>query len=91
MREANELQMVSLSGEDVVNLPLQNAGEWCPHVETGVMLDADKPTLCLCHHGMRSMQVAMFLTQRAGFAEVYNVEGGIHQYAIQCDPTIGTY
>jgi len=37
------------------------------------------------------MQVATFLTQRAGFAEVYNMEGGIHQYALEIDPSIGTY
>jgi predicted sulfurtransferase len=28
---------------------------------------------------------------QAKFEEVYNVEGGIHEYALQVDPTIATY
>jgi len=90
VREPNELDMVSIKGSDIINLPLSQAGDWSTKVEQGKMLDETKPTLCLCHHGMRSMRVATFLDGK-GFQAVFNIEGGIHQYAVKVDPTIGTY
>ena len=44
-----------------------------------------------CHHGMRSMRMATFLVQQAGFIDVNNVSGGIHQFAISVDPSVPTY
>ena len=83
--------MAKLPYDDVVNLPLSTAAEWSGKVETGMMLDPTKPTICLCHHGMRSMRVAQFLVSKCGFNEVHNVNGGIHQYSTQVDTTISTY
>jgi predicted sulfurtransferase len=40
---------------------------------------------------MRALRVATFLSQQAGFEEVYNVNGGIHKYAEDVDPSIGFY
>jgi predicted sulfurtransferase len=37
------------------------------------------------------MKVATFLTSQAGFEEVYNVAGGIAQYAAEVDPKIPQY
>ena len=48
------------------------------------------PVECICHHGGRSMQVAMFLAQR-GFARVANVAGGIDAWALQLDPALPRY
>lgn len=53
-------------------------------------LDPERPVVCICHHGARSMQVAAFL-ERAGFAQVINLTGGIHGWALQVDPTMPTY
>lgn len=53
-------------------------------------LDPDRTTVCLCHHGARSMQVAMFL-ERQGFRDVINLTGGIHAWAEQVDPSVSTY
>jgi len=91
VREVSELQVSSIPGTDVLNLPLGDAGNWSPKVEAGTLLDASKPTICFCHHGMRSLRVAQFLAVKAGFEEVYNVDGGIHQYSVQVDPSIPTY
>jgi rhodanese-related sulfurtransferase len=41
--------------------------------------------------GGRSMRVAQFLAAKCGFNEVHNVNGGIHQYAMQIDPSLPTY
>ncbi len=53
-------------------------------------LDPERPVVCICHHGARSMQVAAFL-ERAGFEQVINLTGGIHGWALQVDPTMPTY
>jgi len=52
-------------------------------------LDKSIPIACLCHHGGRSMQVAIFLLQH-GY-QVVNVAGGIHAWSAQVDPTIPVY
>ncbi len=53
-------------------------------------LDPDRPVAVLCHHGGRSMQVALFLTQR-GFEHVANVAGGIDAWSLQVDPAVPRY
>jgi len=53
-------------------------------------LEADRPIACLCHHGMRSMQVAMFLA-RNGFDEVANITGGIDAWTLERDPQVPRY
>jgi rhodanese-related sulfurtransferase len=53
-------------------------------------LDPDLPVVCICHHGARSMQVAGFLEQN-GFADVSNLTGGVHAWALQVDPKMPTY
>lgn len=91
VRSVSELEVSSIQGSDIINLPLNEAERWSQKVESGALLDSSKPTICLCHHGMRSLRVAQFLTLNAGFEDVYNVEGGIHQYAVQVDPNVPTY
>jgi rhodanese-related sulfurtransferase len=53
-------------------------------------LDPAKLTICLCHHGMRSMQVAHFL-ERQGFDHVANLSGGIDAWSKQVDSTVPQY
>lgn len=53
-------------------------------------LDRDKPIVCICHHGMRSMQVALFLEQH-GFPEVINLTGGVDAWAREVDHRMPTY
>ncbi len=53
-------------------------------------LDRQRPTVVLCHHGIRSRQVARYLSGK-GFAEVYNLEGGISAWARELDPEMPDY
>ena len=53
-------------------------------------LQPDAVTVCICHHGARSMQVMRFLNQH-GFDNVINLTGGIHAWATQVDPDMPTY
>src|SRR2546426_4913871 len=48
------------------------------------------PIACLCHHGMRSLQVANYLTQ-SGFTEVVNLQGGIDAWSQQLDVSVPLY
>lgn len=53
-------------------------------------LDAQRPTVLLCHHGARSMQAALFL-EHNGFADVYNLRGGIDAWSRDVDPALPRY
>lgn len=53
-------------------------------------LDPERTTVCLCHHGARSMQVALFL-ERQGFRDVVNLTGGIHAWSELVDAGVRTY
>jgi rhodanese-related sulfurtransferase len=44
----------------------------------------------LCHHGNRSSQVTAWLAQQ-GWTNVFNVRGGIDEYAEKIDPSVGFY
>jgi rhodanese-related sulfurtransferase len=53
-------------------------------------LDPQQPVVCICHHGGRSAHMAMWLA-RQGFADVYNLSGGVDAWARQIDPKMATY
>jgi rhodanese-related sulfurtransferase len=53
-------------------------------------LIAVQPIVCICHHGVRSLQVALFLEQQ-GFTQVVNLTGGVHAWAEQVDGAMPTY
>jgi rhodanese-related sulfurtransferase len=53
-------------------------------------LDDEAPVVCVCHHGARSAQVAMFLESR-GHKNVFNLQGGIDAWSRQVDPAVPTY
>jgi rhodanese-related sulfurtransferase len=53
-------------------------------------LDEDAAIVCICHHGMRSLQVAAYLEQH-GFSRLSNLTGGIDAWARQVDPAMPKY
>jgi rhodanese-related sulfurtransferase len=53
-------------------------------------LDANKDLVAICHHGGRSMQVAMFL-EKQGFTRVHNLVGGIDAWSRTVDPAVPLY
>lgn len=86
VREPDEVSQASLPGFKV--LPLRQFGSWAAEITNE--FDPTKDTYVLCHHGMRSFQVAKWL-QTQGFKKVFNVSGGIHAYAVKADASIPTY
>ena len=86
VREPAEWALASVraDGAELLQLPMQLIP---PRLHE---LDPQRPVAVLCHHGGRSMQVAMFLA-RHGFARVANVAGGIDAWAREKDPNLPRY
>ncbi len=82
VREPNEFAHCHIA--DAVLMPMQTVPAKLSE------LDDEAQIVCICHHGMRSMQVARFLEQN-GFANVTNLTGGVHAWAQQVDPDMPTY
>jgi rhodanese-related sulfurtransferase len=82
VREQWEVQACSIAGSK--HVPMGEvpgrAGE----------LDASAEIVVICHHGGRSMQVAMFL-EKNGFAKVHNLAGGVDSWARTVDPSMPVY
>jgi rhodanese-related sulfurtransferase len=53
-------------------------------------LDPRREIVAICHHGARSMQVAMFL-EKNGFANVHNLSGGMDAWSTTVDPSVPRY
>ena len=53
-------------------------------------LDPHRETIVVCHHGIRSRQVALFL-EHQGFSNVVNLRGGLDAWARDLDPAMPTY
>ena len=53
-------------------------------------LDKERETVVICHHGIRSRRVALYLDQ-AGFNNVINMKGGMAAWAQNVDPGMATY
>jgi rhodanese-related sulfurtransferase len=86
VREPRELHLASVAADafEVTTIPMSALPGRLDE------LDPLRPVACLCHHGARSMQVAMFLQDR-GFAEVANVAGGIDAWSLELDPAVPRY
>jgi rhodanese-related sulfurtransferase len=82
VREPGEIAIAAIEGARV--LPMSQASDWIDH------LPGDRELVIICHHGMRSMHVAMALAQR-GHANVTNMTGGIDLWSTQVDPTVPRY
>jgi rhodanese-related sulfurtransferase len=82
VREPAEVQIVAIEGAEV--RPMSQAFEWIDQ------LPKDREIVVFCHHGGRSMQVAMALAQR-GHANVTNMAGGIDAWAIEVDRSLPRY
>jgi rhodanese-related sulfurtransferase len=53
-------------------------------------LDPEAQWVVVCHHGIRSAQVAMYLV-RMGFERVSNLNGGIDAWSLTVDPSTPRY
>ena len=53
-------------------------------------LDPEAHIVALCHHGVRSMNVAVWLRNQ-GFEDTQSLRGGIDAWSAEIDPTVPRY
>jgi rhodanese-related sulfurtransferase len=53
-------------------------------------LDPDERLVVLCHHGMRSMNVTVWLRNQ-GYEQAQSLRGGIDAWSAEVDPKVGRY
>jgi rhodanese-related sulfurtransferase len=53
-------------------------------------LDPDERLVIMCHHGMRSMNVAVWLRNQ-GFEQAQSLAGGIDAWSAEVDPAVPRY
>ena len=82
VREPWELDLCQLAGTQ--HIPMHLVPVRCDDI------DPNRDVVVICHHGGRSMQVAMFL-ERKGFRSVHNLMGGVEAWAAEVDPTMLRY
>jgi len=82
VREPWELAICRIEGSEAI--PMQRIPQALGE------LDRERPIVCICHHGIRSFQVARFL-EHQGFSRVINLEGGVAAWARDVDPAMATY
>jgi molybdopterin/thiamine biosynthesis adenylyltransferase/rhodanese-related sulfurtransferase len=82
VREAFEFEIARIDGAKLIPLGeiAQRANE----------LQRERPIVVHCHTGRRSAE-AVRLLQQGGFANVYNLEGGIDAWSDQIDPSVPKY
>jgi rhodanese-related sulfurtransferase len=90
VRETWEFQMASIKplsqtqAFDLLHIPMNEIPQRLAE------LPQDRAIACLCHHGMRSMNVACWL-QAQGFNQVVNLAGGIAAWSQELDPSVPPY
>jgi rhodanese-related sulfurtransferase len=89
VREPWELQTASVKedGFTLVHIPMRDIPARLAELQEA---GTGQPIACLCHHGMRSLQVANYLMQ-SGFTEVVNLQGGIDAWSQQVDRSVPLY
>lgn len=83
-REPNEFEFVRL--EQATLIPMSELNERVDELEP----HRDREIVVQCHHGGRSLRVAMWLRQR-GFERACSLAGGIDAWAVQIDSSLPRY
>ena len=82
VREPWEFRICNIAGSQLI--PMGN-------IPASVKaLDPSRETVVICHHGIRSRQVAMYLDYQ-GFSNVINLAGGLDAWARDVDHRMATY
>jgi rhodanese-related sulfurtransferase len=85
VREPEEYALAHIDGSLLI--PMQSVPAELQKLE-GLADEGD--LLILCHHGVRSLQVAAWLQAR-GIENVASITGGIDRWSTEVDPSIPRY
>lgn len=90
VREAWELNYAHLEDPHLVNVPMSEIGRSLMEAFPANLRDPETQMVVMCHHGVRSAKVALWMQQN-GWNNVRSLAGGIDAYAAEIDPKVGFY
>lgn len=90
VREPSEVKQVYLDDLRVQYVPLSILASEGLAALPANALNQDVEIVVLCHHGVRSAQVTVWLKSQ-GWQQIFSLRGGIDAYALLVDPSIGRY
>jgi rhodanese-related sulfurtransferase len=90
VREPFELGYAKIDDDRLEVAPISALSEQGPDALPESARPQDATIYVICHHGSRSMQVTAWLAQQ-GWKNVFNVRGGIDEYARVIDSSVGFY
>ena len=82
VREQWEYDLAKIAGAKLIPLGTLPAN-------LNALLDADE-VICYCHHGMRSLDAAVWLRQQ-GVESAKSMAGGIERWSVEVDPQVPRY
>ena len=90
VRELQELDYAKLADSRLEVTPMSRMAREGTDALSESAKSQDSTIYVMCHHGNRSAQVTAWLAQQ-GWKNVFNVRGGIDEYARQIDQSVGFY
>ena len=90
VREPHELNLAKLTDSRLEVTPLSRLARKGISALSDSAKRQDATIYVMCHHGSRSSQVTAWLAQQ-GWENVFNVRGGIDEYARVVDHSVGFY
>jgi len=90
VREPHELNFAKIADSRLDVTPMSRLAREGTKALSESAKSQDSTIYVMCHHGNRSAQVTAWLAQQ-GWKNVFNVRGGIDEYARQIDRSIGFY
>lgn len=90
VREPHELNYARITDSRLETTPLSRLAREGIHALSESAQSKDATIYIMCHHGNRSTQVTAWLAQQ-GWKHVFNVSGGIDEYAQKVDRSVGSY
>ena len=90
VRETEELEQAKISDSRIVGVPMSRMSRLGIDAFPKEVQKKDTEILTICHHGVRSLQVAEWMRAQ-GWTNVVSVRGGIDDYANRVDASVGKY
>ena len=90
VREPHELNFAKLTDSRLETTPMSRLAREGTNALSDSAKSQDAIIYVMCHHGSRSSQVTAWLAQQ-GWKNVFNVRGGIDEYARVVDQSVGFY
>ena len=90
IREPDELNFAKVSDRRLEVTPMSRLAREGTIALSDAAQSQDATIYVMCHHGSRSSQVTAWLAQQ-GWKNVFNVRGGIDEYARTIDQSVGFY